>query len=122
MLFKRGDSKDIIKAINKECFSNDLNTNNVIKFLNDEIPFCELKTNEKIAIIKGFYSTTRLSKFNYNKLFTYEELKQYEDISYQSRKFQSLPRKDIQPIRRAFKNMLLPSKKQTKSEKFQTAL
>lgn len=80
MLFKRGDSKDIIKAINKECFSNDLNTNNVIKFLNDEIPFCELKTNEKIAIIKGFYSTTRLSKFNYNKLFTYEELKQYEDI------------------------------------------
>lgn len=80
MLFKRGDGKDIVKAINRECFSNNLNTNNISRYLNGEIKLNELKTNERIAIIKGFYSVTRLNKFNYNKMFTYEELKQYENI------------------------------------------
>ena len=68
MLFKRGDSKDIIKAINKECFSNDLNTNNVIKFLNDEIPFCELKTNHSLIIciyMPPFFCEAKKTTFFY---------------------------------------------------------
>lgn len=78
MLYKRRDKKDIVKAINKECYLNGLNTSNVVRFLNGEIYFDDLKVNEKIAIARGVYSITKLKKFNENNLFTYEELKQYE--------------------------------------------
>lgn len=76
----RNNKQDIIKSINKECFSNHIGVNNIMRFLNNELSLNLLKTNEKIAIVNGIFNSTKLPKFDKNNFFTYEELKQYEKI------------------------------------------
>lgn len=75
----KGNKKDILKSIGRECFNNHIGSNNISKFLNDEYSFNLLKTNEKIAIAKGIFNSTHLDFFSVDGLFTHEELKQYNN-------------------------------------------
>lgn len=70
MFYNNNHSKAIIKQINKECLKIGINSNTITSFIKNELTFEELSMIEQIIVIKSIYSITKLSEYDYKKLFT----------------------------------------------------
>lgn len=80
MFYKRNDSKDIIKKINKECLKKGISNKAILSFIKDELTFEELDESEKATIFNSIYEITKMIQYKYKELSISNEIEESNSI------------------------------------------